>query len=95
MPSKPKPKTTIQQSRQVKECERELKTFVKGGLPGLEVLGRVYTQIFKHFGIKEGAEKYRLLRAAGVYLDENKKRLKLISPENGALSPSYSDISWD
>jgi len=76
--------------KKLRDCEQELKAFARGGLPGLEVLGRVYLQIFKHFGVTDGPEKYRLLRAAGLYLDESKNRITWISASAQDVPPSFA-----
>ena len=48
------------------ECIDELKAFVRGGLPGLETLQRVYPSIIKHFQIKDKQTYYRVMHKAGI-----------------------------
>ena len=60
------------------QCVLEIRAFATGGLAGLEVLNRVYPQIFKHYGIHaDNAElKTRILTAAGVYFDDEENKIK-------------------
>lgn len=39
------------------ECICEMGAFVRGGLPGMECLARVYTQILKHYQVADNVEE--------------------------------------
>lgn len=42
----------------IQECTAEMKCFVRGGVPGIARLFKVYPNIFTHYEITDGGEKY-------------------------------------
>jgi hypothetical protein len=65
---------------QAAECVSELRAFVNGGRPGMQVLNRVFPQILKHYGIQD-AQKAKVLAMAGLFYNANEGRLAQTSPE--------------
>lgn len=55
------------------ECVKEIGAFARGGLPGMDCLNRVYTQILKHFKLEDDAED--VLEACKLYMNQE-TRLK-------------------
>jgi hypothetical protein len=56
------------------ECVLEIKAFSRGGLPGMERLDAVYTQILKHFNMEGESEE--IFDACSLYFDADRNRLK-------------------
>jgi hypothetical protein len=52
------------------DCVSEMRAFVRGGEYAMELLGRVYNNIIKHFGMEEEVEE--IMAASGVYEYEGK-----------------------
>jgi hypothetical protein len=59
------------------DCVKEIGAFVRGGLPGMEVLNRVYPQILKHFDMED--ERDDMFDACKVSLCADQKTLKSIA----------------
>ena len=59
------------------DCVLEIDAFVRGGLPGMEVLNRVYPQILKHFNT--GDERDDVFYACNVSLCADQKTLKSLA----------------
>ena len=55
---------------QFDDCVREINAFIRGGLPGMYVLKRVYPQILKHFGMQDEMEE--VLDACKLYVHPEK-----------------------
>ena len=55
------------------ECILEVGTFVRGGLPGIETLNRVYTQIVKHYVVADNVEE--LFEALGLYINHKTDKI--------------------
>ena len=51
---------------QVQECIAEMRCFVRGGLPGIEVLKRVYKNIFLHYEIFFPEDKRLIIASLGL-----------------------------
>ena len=56
------------------ECVAEIKAFVRGGMAGMQILNRVYTNIIKHYEMEP--EMHDVLKAAGAYLDTDSGKIK-------------------
>jgi hypothetical protein len=56
------------------DCILEIGAFVRGGMPGMEVLNRVYPQILKHFEMEDEAEE--VFEACKIYLNQTQNCLK-------------------
>ena len=68
---------TIRDQEKFDECISEMDAFVRGGLPGMECLNKVYPQIFKHFCVEDDSED--VFEALGLFLNprkDNKLTLK-------------------
>ena len=52
------------------DCVSEINAFIRGGLPGMCVLERVYPQILKHFGMQDEMEE--VLDACKIYIHPEK-----------------------
>ncbi len=61
---------------QFEGCAQEMKAFVRGGLPGMQVLNKVYRQILKHYDATD--DEPRALFFAGLYFDQEEQLLKKI-----------------
>ena len=62
------------------ECILEMGAFVRGGLPGMECLNRVYTQILKHYRVADNVEE--VFEALELYVNHKtdkimRKRVKI------------------
>ena len=55
------------------ECVIEIGSFVRGGLPGMDRLNKVYTQILKHYSMEDESEE--ILDACYLYVHPHQKRL--------------------
>ena len=56
------------------DCVQEIDAFVRGGLPSMEVLNRVYPQILLHFNM--GGEMDEVFEACKITLSADQKKLK-------------------
>ena len=57
------------------ECVKEIGAFTRGGLPGMDRLRRVYTQILKHFKLEDDTDD--VLEACKLYMNpENRLSLR-------------------
>jgi hypothetical protein len=56
------------------DCVCEIRAFVRGGRPGMEVLNRVYPQILKHHQMEDDAEE--VMEACKLYYHQTQNRLK-------------------
>ena len=56
------------------DCVKEIGAFVRGGLPGMDRLNKVYTQIIKHFHMETDVEE--ILDACHLYMYQNRLRRK-------------------
>jgi hypothetical protein len=63
---------------QFEECVQEINAFLRGGLPGMAVLERVYTQILKHFEMETDMEE--VMDACKIYVHAEQNRLKRKRP---------------
>jgi len=60
------------------DCIKEIGAFLRGGLPGMALLERVYTQILKGFGMEHEMEE--VLDACRIYIHAEQNRLKRKRP---------------
>ena len=56
------------------DCVQEINAFLRGGLPGMNRLDRVYMQILKHFDMENEIEE--VLDACKIYVHPEQNRLK-------------------
>jgi hypothetical protein len=68
---------------QVQECIAEMRCFVRGGLPGIEMLKRVYKNIFLHYEIFFPEDKRLIIASLG--LGHNFQRFFFESQEQPSL----------
>jgi hypothetical protein len=68
---------------QVQECIAEMRCFVRGGLPGIDVLKRVYKNIFLHYEIFFPEDKRLIIASLG--LGHNFQRFFFESQEQPSL----------
>jgi hypothetical protein len=69
--------TTIAHERdqdKFEDCIAEIDAFLRGGLPGMVALGRVYKNIIKHFGVEDDTED--VLDACRLYVHAEQGCLK-------------------
>ena len=66
------------------ECLLEIDAFVRGGVPGMALLDRVYPTILKHYGVIDDAEE--VLETLKLYMNakENKLKRKWVKDEEEA-----------
>jgi hypothetical protein len=57
------------------ECILEMGAFVRGGLPGMECLDRVYTQILKHYRVADNMEE--VFEALELFVNQKTGKLML------------------
>jgi hypothetical protein len=65
---------TTRDQAKFEECILEMGAFVRGGLPGMELLNRVYPQIIKHFGVTADMEE--VFEALKIYVNLNQNKIK-------------------
>ena len=65
---------TTRDQAKFEECILEMGAFVRGGLPGMELLNRVYPQIIKHFGVTVDMEE--VFEALKIYVNLNQNKIK-------------------
>jgi hypothetical protein len=51
---------------QVQECIAEMRCFIRGGLPGIEMLKKVYKNIFLHYEIFFPEDKRLIIASLGL-----------------------------
>ena len=56
------------------DCVKEMDAFVRGGVPGMAVLDRVYKSILKQFGMEDEMEE--VLDACKIYVHAERNCLK-------------------
>ncbi len=56
------------------DCIMEIDAFTRGGLPGLDRLDKVYTNIIKHFKMEDEVEE--IFEACGLFFDTDRNRLR-------------------
>jgi hypothetical protein len=70
-------KVTVSHARDqdaFEDCVKEIGAFVRGGLPGMDRLNKVYTQIIKHFHMETDVEE--IIDACQLYMHQNRLRRK-------------------
>lgn len=65
---------TSRDQTKFEECLLEMGAFVRGGLPGMELLDRVYPRILKHFGVMDDMED--VLEALKLYVNPKLNKIK-------------------
>ena len=55
------------------ECVLEIRAFARGGLPGMDRLDKIYTQVLKHFEMEDETEE--IFDACNLFYDINRNRL--------------------
>ena len=73
MQTPPSSQTACDQDK-FEDCVAEIGAFLRGGLPGMAVLEKVYKNIIKHFGMARYTDK--VLGACNLYVHSEQNRLK-------------------
>ena len=63
------------------ECVKEIDAFVRGGLPGMDRLNRVFPQLLKHFQLEDDAED--VLEACKLFADQQAHLKRKREDNNG------------
>ena len=76
------------------DCILEINAFVRGGLPGMDRLDKVFPQILKHFEMEDDMEE--IMEACNLYIAPPQNRLKRkrsVVEDDMDSCPSYSQSS--
>jgi len=65
---------TCRDQAKFEECLLEIGAFVRGGLPGMERLDRVYPRILKHYGVVNDMEE--VFEALKLYVNPKLNKIK-------------------
>lgn len=82
---------TSRDQAKFEECLLEIDAFVRGGVPGMALLYRVYPTILKHYGVIDDAEE--VLETLKLYMNakENKLKRKWVKDEEEAGEGGQED----
>lgn len=72
---------TSRDQAKFEDCLLEFGAFVRGGLPGMDVLNRVYPRILQHYGVADDMEEVFEALKLYVNLKQNKLKRKWVKEE--------------